>query len=116
MVDLLPEIEVVEGDEFNSHPTDTKYMGPYALERYEAGEQLPVARIKTPLVRGCSRLKSCLAPLHVRLGMHACMHVCMRWLLRSAIMHLVLAVALTMLRKSISACMQLPIGFVIAGD
>ena len=62
MVDLLPEIDVVEGDEFNSHPTDPKLMGPYALERFEAGEQLPAARMKTPLVRR-SRHKPSVRPL-----------------------------------------------------
>ena len=58
MVDLLPDIEVVEGDEFNSHPTDTKLMGPDALERFRRGEQLPAVLVKTPLV--CPR-SSCLA-------------------------------------------------------
>ena len=51
MVDLLPDIEVVEGDEFNSHPTDSKLMGPDALERFGRGEQLPSVLVKTPLVR-----------------------------------------------------------------
>ncbi len=51
MVDLLPEIEVVAEDAFNSHPTDTKLMGPDALQRHRNGEQLPAIRVKTPLVR-----------------------------------------------------------------
>lgn len=51
MVDLLPEIEVVEDDPFNSSPTDPKLMGPGALERFKAGEQLPRTFVKTPLVR-----------------------------------------------------------------
>lgn len=50
MVDLLPEIEVVAEDAFNSSPTDPKMMGPEALERFNRGEELPVARVKTPLV------------------------------------------------------------------
>ncbi|KAK9827237.1 hypothetical protein WJX81_000949 [Elliptochloris bilobata] len=50
MVDLLPEIEVAAGDPFNSHPTDPKLMGPDALQRFRAGEQLPVERVPTPLV------------------------------------------------------------------
>ena len=50
MVDLLPEIEVVAEDAFNSSPSDPKLMGPEALERFKKGEELPVARIKTPLV------------------------------------------------------------------
>jgi hypothetical protein len=69
MVDLLPEIEVVEGDEFNSHPDDTKLMGPDALQRFQAGEQLPRARIKTPLV---CLLRSGPAAAAPRI-MHACM-------------------------------------------
>ncbi len=51
MVDLLPEIEVVAEDAFNSSPSDPKMMGPEALERFNRGEELPVARVKTPLVR-----------------------------------------------------------------
>lgn len=50
MVDLLPEIEIVAEDAFNSSPSDPKLMGPEALERFKKGEELPVARIKTPLV------------------------------------------------------------------
>ncbi|EIE25814.1 magnesium-chelatase subunit [Coccomyxa subellipsoidea C-169] len=50
MVDLLPEIEVVAEDAFNSHPTDTKLMGPDVLQRHRNGEQLPMVRVKTPLV------------------------------------------------------------------
>ena len=34
MVDLLPEIEVVAEDAFNSSPSDPKMMGPEALERF----------------------------------------------------------------------------------
>lgn len=50
VAELLPEIDVVEGDPFNSHPTDAKRMGPWALERLRAGETLPAALAKTPLV------------------------------------------------------------------
>ncbi|CAK0779027.1 hypothetical protein CVIRNUC_004683 [Coccomyxa viridis] len=50
MVDLLPQIEVVADDPFNSSPSDPKVMGPEALERFNKGEQLPTARVKTPLV------------------------------------------------------------------
>lgn len=51
MVDLLPAISVVEGDPFNSDPTDTNLMGPDVLMRFKAGEKLPVVQAKTPLVR-----------------------------------------------------------------
>jgi Mg-chelatase subunit ChlI len=44
-------MEVVEGDPFNSSPTDPKLMGPDALARFRAGEKLPAVTAKTPLVR-----------------------------------------------------------------
>jgi magnesium chelatase subunit I len=50
IVDLLPEIDVVPGDDFNSSPTDSKLMGPEVLQRFAAGETLPSAKAKTPLV------------------------------------------------------------------
>jgi hypothetical protein len=50
VVDLLPDIEVVEDDAFNSDPTDPKYMGPDVLQRFRRGEQLKTAIIRTPLV------------------------------------------------------------------
>ncbi|KAL3154738.1 Bifunctional NAD(P)H-hydrate repair enzyme [Trebouxia sp. C0009 RCD-2024] len=50
MVDLLPEIDVVPDDPFNSSPTDTNLMGPSALQVYRSGEKLPSGRAKTPLV------------------------------------------------------------------
>lgn len=51
LVDLLPPIEIVANDPFNSDPNDPKLMGPDALMRYKRGEQLPTAQSKTPLVR-----------------------------------------------------------------
>ncbi len=50
IVDLLPEIDVVPGDDFNSSPTDSKLMGPDVLQRFASGETLPSAKAKTPLV------------------------------------------------------------------
>lgn len=50
LVDLLPEMDVVEGDPFNSSPTDPKLMGPDALDRFRKGEKLPSVRARTPLV------------------------------------------------------------------
>jgi len=50
LVDLLPDIEVVVDDPFNSDPKDPKYMGPDALQRFRKGEQLPTTTIRTPLV------------------------------------------------------------------
>jgi len=51
MVELLPEIDVIEDDAFNSSPTDLNLMGPDALQRYRDGESLPAFKAKTPLVR-----------------------------------------------------------------
>ncbi|KXZ56004.1 hypothetical protein GPECTOR_2g1556 [Gonium pectorale] len=50
LVDLLPQIDVIEGDSFNSSPTDPKLMGPDALERWRRGEKLPATTMRTPLV------------------------------------------------------------------
>lgn len=50
LVDLLPEIDVVQGDAFNSSPTDLRLMGQEARARLDAGEDLPTRRRKTPLV------------------------------------------------------------------
>jgi hypothetical protein len=50
LVEVLPFIDVVKGDAFNSHPTDPKRMGPDALRRFQHGEDLEVARIRAPLV------------------------------------------------------------------
>lgn len=50
MVDLLPFIDVVVDDAFNSSPTDPKSMGPDTLARFVAGEKLPSTQMRTPLV------------------------------------------------------------------
>lgn len=50
LVELLPMIDVVPDDAFNSSPTDTKLMGPDALQRVETGETLPSVKVRTPLV------------------------------------------------------------------
>ena len=50
MVEMLPSIEVVPDDAFNSSPTDPKMMGPDALQRFRDGQQLPSASAPTPLV------------------------------------------------------------------
>ena len=53
MVEMLPSIEVVPDDAFNSSPSDPKLMGPDALQRLRAGEMLPSTRAPTPLVCAC---------------------------------------------------------------
>ncbi|GLI58984.1 hypothetical protein VaNZ11_000805 [Volvox africanus] len=50
LVDLLPLIDVVEGDPFSSSPTDPKLMGPDVLDRWRRGEKLPMTQMRTPLV------------------------------------------------------------------
>ncbi|CAG9464237.1 unnamed protein product [Pedinophyceae sp. YPF-701] len=50
LTNLLPELDVVEGDFCNSDPNDSKLMGPDALARARAGETLPALKMRTPLV------------------------------------------------------------------
>eukprot|EP00210_Caulerpa_lentillifera_P001607 g1545.t1 len=50
LAQLLPEMEVVEGDVFNSHPTDVSLMSPQALEMKNNGVELITTMMKTPLV------------------------------------------------------------------
>eukprot|EP00929_Paragymnodinium_shiwhaense_P050223 TRINITY_DN25300_c0_g1_i1.p1 TRINITY_DN25300_c0_g1~~TRINITY_DN25300_c0_g1_i1.p1 ORF type:complete len:468 (-),score=113.23 TRINITY_DN25300_c0_g1_i1:250-1653(-) len=50
MVRLLPDIDVVGGDRYNSDPKDESTMSEDCLERLDAGEELPVAQKKTPFV------------------------------------------------------------------
>lgn len=50
LVDLLPLIDVVRDDPFNSSPTDPKLMGPEALNRFLGGETLESEMVRTPLV------------------------------------------------------------------
>lgn len=47
---LLPMIEVVADDPFNSSPTNPALMSQGVRERYNAGEELPVVMRPTPLV------------------------------------------------------------------
>lgn len=50
MVEMLPSIEVVPDDGFNSHPTDPKLMGPETLQHFRDGQTLPSTTMPTPLV------------------------------------------------------------------
>lgn len=50
LADLLPEIEVVADDPFNSHPTDPELMSNDAQDRLNRGELLPVAKRKVMMV------------------------------------------------------------------
>ena len=50
LVDLLPNIEVVENDPFNSHPSDAELMGQSVREQLLHGKELKVVRRKTAMV------------------------------------------------------------------
>ncbi|KAJ4808414.1 Magnesium-chelatase subunit ChlI [Rhynchospora pubera] len=50
LIDLLPEIQVVIGDPFNSDPEDPESMGSDIRERVMKGEQVPVTNMKINMV------------------------------------------------------------------
>ena len=50
IADLLPKIDIVKGDPFNSHPTDLELMSSEVLERYRNNETLETEGIKIPMV------------------------------------------------------------------
>ena len=50
IADLLPEIEVVEDDMFNSHVSDYELMGDYVKQKLEKGQDLKTNFIKVPMV------------------------------------------------------------------
>jgi len=50
LVDLLPEIQVVANDPFNSDPNDPEMMSQEVRERVKANEELPVALRKITMV------------------------------------------------------------------
>ena len=50
LVDLLPEIQVVADDPFNSDPTDPELMSQDVRERLQRSEELPVATKKITMV------------------------------------------------------------------
>ncbi|MCS6959092.1 MAG: magnesium chelatase ATPase subunit I [Pseudanabaenaceae cyanobacterium SKYGB_i_bin29] len=50
LADLLPEIEVVADDPFNSHPTDSELQSEFVRERLARGEVLPIVRKKVAMV------------------------------------------------------------------
>src|SRR5690349_24096330 len=47
---LLPSIDVVADDQYNSSPTNTALMSSDVRRRFEAGEELPVVTRPTPLI------------------------------------------------------------------
>lgn len=50
LADLLPEIEVIADDPFNSHPTDAELMSDNVRERLSQHQDVPVSRKKVPMV------------------------------------------------------------------
>lgn len=48
LTDLLPKIQVVAGDPFNSDPVDQESMSDDVRQRVRAGEQLEVCRTPAP--------------------------------------------------------------------
>ncbi|KAG2436153.1 hypothetical protein HYH02_011657 [Chlamydomonas schloesseri] len=50
LADLLPEMQVVANDPFNSDPNDPELMSEEVRNRVKAGEQLPVGSKKIPMV------------------------------------------------------------------
>lgn len=50
LADLLPEIEVVADDPFNSHPQELELQSEFVRERLAQGETLPIARRQVTMV------------------------------------------------------------------
>jgi len=50
LADLLPEIDVVADDPFNSHPQDMEMMGDAVRQQVEQGVDIPVAKKKVTMV------------------------------------------------------------------
>lgn len=50
IADLLPKIDIVKDDPFNSHPTDLELMSSDVLLRYRNNEKLETIDIKIPMV------------------------------------------------------------------
>ena len=50
LVDLLPLIDIVENDQYNSDPYDPDAMSDEVLQKFRNKEELPVVQIKTPMI------------------------------------------------------------------
>ena len=50
IADLLPKIDIVKNDPFNSHPTDLELMSAEVLARYRNDETLEIEGIKIPMI------------------------------------------------------------------
>jgi len=50
LVDILPEIDVVPDDPFNSSPTDPEFMSEAIREMFESNQTLPTGKKKVPMI------------------------------------------------------------------
>jgi len=50
LVQLLPDIDVVKNDPFNSSPTNPELMGPDVREKFQKGEALETTTMRVPMV------------------------------------------------------------------
>lgn len=50
IADLLPEIEVIADDSFNSHPTNIELMSEESKQAFESKIHLPTKQIKVPMI------------------------------------------------------------------
>lgn len=50
LADVLPEMDVVAGDPFNSHPSDASLMSDFVKQRIEAGEPIETAKKKVSMI------------------------------------------------------------------
>jgi Mg-chelatase subunit ChlI len=50
LVDLLPDIDIVEGDNYNSDPLDPSCMGPEARDAYAAGTPMKTTQRRIPMI------------------------------------------------------------------
>lgn len=50
IADLLPKIDIVKSDPFNSHPNDLELMSSEVLARYQNNENFPIEQIKIPMI------------------------------------------------------------------
>jgi len=50
LVDILPEIQIVANDPFNSSPNDPELMGPEVVEKFAAGDKLETSSMRVPMI------------------------------------------------------------------
>merc|ERR1719373_1526903 len=50
LVDILPEIQIVANDPFNSSPNDPELMGPEVVEKFSAGDAMETSSMRVPMI------------------------------------------------------------------